>query len=98
MDILNWLHWKKAGRIVSSVSDNALIAVGEPDPKRDDKYLTVAIKKADLLPTIPRFPNYADNTLATAAIPDGVPLPGMIYFNTTTDQLKVYNGSVWQTV
>lgn len=43
MDILNWLSWKKAGRIVSSLSNNALIAVGEPDPKREDKYLTVGI-------------------------------------------------------
>jgi hypothetical protein len=48
MDILNWLNWKKAGRIVSSVTDNALIPVGEPDPKRDDKYLTVGITVADL--------------------------------------------------
>jgi hypothetical protein len=47
MDILNWLNWKKAGRIVSSVTSNGLIPVGEPDPTRDDKYLTVGITVAD---------------------------------------------------
>ncbi len=47
MDILNWLSWKKAGRIVSFVTNNGLIPVGEPDPKRDDKYLTVGITIED---------------------------------------------------
>lgn len=47
MDILNWLNWKKSGRIVSSVTNNGLIPVGEPDPTRDDKYLTVGITVAD---------------------------------------------------
>lgn len=98
MDILNWFSWAKQNRVVTSVTDDALIAVGEPDPNRDDKYLTVAIKKADLLPTIPRLPNYANNTEANAAIPGGVPLAGMMYFNTSNHGMMVHNGSGWQLV
>lgn len=93
MDILNWLNWKKSGRIVSSVTDNALIAVGEPDPTRDDKYLTVAIKKSDLLPTVPRLPNYTNDAAVNAVV--GTALVGQMYFDTTLSKAKVYNGTAW---
>jgi hypothetical protein len=49
MDILNWLSWKKAGRIVSSVTSKGLLPIGEPDPTRDDKYLTVGITVEDFV-------------------------------------------------
>ena len=47
MDILNWLNWKKSGRIVSTITSKAFIPVGEADPTRDDKYLTVGITVED---------------------------------------------------
>lgn len=96
MDILNWFSWTKQNRVVSSVSDNALIAVGEPDPNRDDKYLTVAVKRSDLLPTIPRFPNYENDAAVNAVV--GTPLKGQMYFDTTDNKAKVYDGSSWVSI
>jgi len=55
MDILNFISWIKGKRLVTSVSDDALVPVGIRTPQRDDKYTTVAIKKSDLIP------GYLDN-------------------------------------
>ena len=93
MDILNWFSWTKQNRVVSSVSDNALIAVGEPDPNRDDKYLTVAVKRSDLIPTVPRLPNYTNDAAVNAVV--GTALVGQMYFDTTLSKAKVYDGTVW---
>ena len=54
MDILNFISWiagKK--RIVTSVPDDALVPIGIRTPQRDDDYTTVAIKKSDLITTVP---------------------------------------------
>ena len=93
MDILNWFSWTKQNRVVTSVTDNALIAVGEPDPNRDDKYLNVAIKKSNLLPTIPRLPNYANDTAVNTVV--GTALKGQMYFDSTLNKAKVYDGTTW---
>jgi len=49
MDILNFISWIKTKRVVTTLSSNALIPVGELDVTRDDKYLTVIITKENLL-------------------------------------------------
>jgi len=94
MDILNWFSWTKQNRVVTSVSDNALIAVGEPDPNRDDKYLTVTVKRSDLLPTVPKLPNYTNDAAVNAVVVTAE--KGQMYFDTTLNKAKVYNGSAWQ--
>ena len=93
MDILNWFSWTKQNRVVTSVTDDALIAVGEPDPNRDDKYLTVAIKKSNLLPTVPRLPNYTNDAAVNAVVDTA--LKGQMYFDSTLNKAKVYDGTAW---
>jgi len=94
MDIFNWLNWTKNNRIVTSVTDDALIAVGEPDPNRDDKYLTVAIKKSDLLPTVPKLPHFTNDAAVNTFV--GTAIAGQMYYDTTLNKAKVYNGTAWQ--
>ena len=48
MDILNFIHWLRERRVVTSAPADSLFAIGVPDPRRDDKYLTCAIKASDL--------------------------------------------------
>jgi hypothetical protein len=48
MDILNFIHWLRERRVVTSAPADSLLAIGVPDPRRDDKYLTCAIKASDL--------------------------------------------------
>ncbi len=94
MDILNWFNWKKDGRIITSASDDALIAVGELDPKRDDKYLSVAIKKSDLIPTVPKLQSFVNNADVEAVVVTAV--AGQMYFDSTLKKAKVYNGVTWE--
>jgi hypothetical protein len=48
MDILNFIYWIRNRRVVTTAPDDALIPIGIPDERRDDKYLTCAIKVSDL--------------------------------------------------
>jgi hypothetical protein len=48
MDILNFIYWVRNKRIVTSAPQDALIPLGIKDPRRDDDYLTCAIKVSDL--------------------------------------------------
>jgi hypothetical protein len=44
--------------------------------------------------TFPRLPNYASDAAATAAV--ATTYPGMMYYDTTNNLAKVWNGSIWQ--
>ena len=49
MDILNFISWIKQGRIFKTVDPNqALIAIGLKDAKRDDQYLAGSITVQDM--------------------------------------------------
>jgi hypothetical protein len=48
MDILNFIYWIRQRRVLKTLPKNSLIPVGVKDPRRDDRYLTCAIKASDL--------------------------------------------------
>ena len=65
MDILNFISWIRDRRVIKKTPAGSLVPIGIPDARRDDKYLTCAIDKKDLIAehletTLFAFPfNYA---------------------------------------
>jgi hypothetical protein len=76
MDILNFIYWVKNKRIITSAPDDSLIPIGVPDPRRADKYLSVGIKKSDLI---------SGNSDFTYQIGEYVPSEGGVVFHRYKD-------------
>jgi hypothetical protein len=67
MDILNALYLKAQGLIRTSAEPNSIVYLSTPDPRRDDKYLTIGVPIENLAAVI--------GALQTVAV-DGVTITG----------------------
>jgi hypothetical protein len=53
MDILNWIYLKKQNLIRPLTEPGSVIAIGSPDARRGDSYLTTGILVNDLIGALP---------------------------------------------